>query len=92
SATLGQTLPFDTLAQLRARLYAAHPHLAALDEVSHGDPAKLAKLASVGGRTLKAPFMSPVRDFYLTNPSARASATMAECSALASGKLPLAAE
>jgi NADH-quinone oxidoreductase subunit G len=27
---------------------------------------------------------SPVRDFYLTNPIARASKTMAECSALAS--------
>jgi NADH-quinone oxidoreductase subunit G len=33
-----------------------------------------------------------VRDFYLTNPIARASAVMAECSALASGKLAEAAE
>ena len=28
-----------------------------------------------------APFASPVKDFYLTNPIARASVTMAECSA-----------
>jgi NADH-quinone oxidoreductase subunit G len=30
----------------------------------------------------KAAFASPVKDFYLTNPIARASAVMAECSAL----------
>ncbi len=29
------------------------------------------------------PFASPVADFYLTNPIARASGVMAECSALA---------
>ena len=28
------------------------------------------------------PFRSPVTDFYMTNPIARASHTMAECSAL----------
>jgi NADH-quinone oxidoreductase subunit G len=31
-------------------------------------------------------FVSPVRDFYLTNPIARASRVMAECSALAHGE------
>ena len=34
----------------------------------------------------------PVADFYLTNPIARASAIMAECSALAAGRLASAAE
>ena len=29
SGVLGKTLPFDSLAQLRAQLYAAHPHMAA---------------------------------------------------------------
>jgi NADH-quinone oxidoreductase subunit G len=33
-----------------------------------------------------------VRDFYLTNPIARASAVMAECSALAARKFATAAE
>ena len=37
-------------------------------------------------------FKSPVTDFYLTNPIARASAVMAECSSLASGRMPQAAE
>ena len=31
----------------------------------------------------KAPFRSVIEDYYLTNPIARASAVMAECSALA---------
>jgi len=30
-----------------------------------------------------------IKDFYLTNPIARASAVMAECSALASGRMAL---
>jgi NADH-quinone oxidoreductase subunit G len=39
----------------------------------------------MGGSLDKAPFRSTVEDFYLTNPIARASAVMAECSALAEG-------
>ena len=55
-------------------------------------PAGLQTLAGIGGETSRAPFRSAVDDLYLTNPIARASAIMAECSALASGGLPLAAE
>jgi NADH-quinone oxidoreductase subunit G len=40
----------------------------------------------------KAPFASPIEDFYLTNPIARASAVMAECSALAERAVATAAE
>ncbi|MCB1426839.1 MAG: hypothetical protein KDJ89_14230, partial [Notoacmeibacter sp.] len=49
-------------------------------------------LAKKGGRLNKAPFVSPVADFYLTNPVARASAVMAECSALARNGFRQAAE
>ncbi len=38
------------------------------------------------------PFHSPVTDFYLTNPIARASRTMAECSRLRNASLRVAAE
>ena len=37
-------------------------------------------------------FASPIASFYLTNPIARASVTMAECQALAAGPAKLAAE
>ena len=40
----------------------------------------------------KAAFGSAVVDFYLTNPISRASAVMAECSALAGRRLQQAAE
>ena len=92
SDVLGKRLPFDSLQQLRARLYADHPHFAAIDRIAPGAAGDVAALASLGGRLLKAPFVSPVRDFYLTNPIARASAVMAECSALAKGGFRQAAE
>jgi NADH-quinone oxidoreductase subunit G len=92
SDVLGKRLPFDSLAQLRAKLYADHPHLAAIDQIAAGDPADIARLAGLGGKLGKSAFVSPVKDFYFTNPIARASAVMAECSALARNGFKQAAE
>jgi NADH-quinone oxidoreductase subunit G len=44
------------------------------------------KLAALGGTAEKAQFRSSITDFYFTNPIARCSAVMAECSAIASGR------
>lgn len=86
SDALGQRLPFDSLNALRAKLYADVPHLAAVDSVAVADVAAAVKaLAAIGGTTGREAFKSPVADFYLTNPIARASGVMAECSALARG-------
>jgi NADH-quinone oxidoreductase subunit G len=92
SDVVGQKLAFDSLAELRSKLYAAHPHFAALDRIAPGETADLRKLADLGGTMSKDPFISPIRDFYLTNPVARASAIMAECSSLALGPMREAAE
>ncbi|MBN9066752.1 MAG: molybdopterin-dependent oxidoreductase, partial [Rhizobiales bacterium] len=92
SDVLGRRLPFDSLAQLRVRLYADHPLMAAIEEIQPGEAATIATLAKAGGRLGARPFVPPVRDFYLTNPIARASAVMAECSALASNGFQQAAE
>ncbi len=92
SDVLGKKLPFDSLSQLRMRLYGEHPHLARVDAIEAGAADTVSRLAKVGGRLGKAAFVSPVRDFYLTNPIARASAVMAECSALAKGGIKQAAE
>ncbi|HWG05056.1 MAG TPA: molybdopterin-dependent oxidoreductase, partial [Beijerinckiaceae bacterium] len=89
SEVLGKKLPFDSLAQLRAKLYAAHPHFANVDHIAPGDAATLSLAAGTLG---KAPFGTAVAVFYLTNPIARASAVMAECSALAKGRVQQAAE
>ena len=96
SDVLGHRLPFDSLNALRARLYVAHPHFAAIDEIRSDDfetaSAGFAALAKKAGTLDKSGFASPVKDFYLTNPIARASAVMAECSALARGETKAAAE
>ena len=87
SDVLGHRLPFDSLAELRRALYAAHPHLQVLD---HIEPAALADVATLGGSAgplVTTQFKNPIADFYLTNPIARASAVMAECSALAAGRV-----
>jgi NADH-quinone oxidoreductase subunit G len=85
SAVLGKPLAFNSLAQLRAALYAEFPHLARLDEIAAGNSADIRKLAGAAIKTKSASYTSPVADFYLTNPIARASATMGECAALAAG-------
>ena len=92
SDVLGHKLPFDSLSQLRSKLYGEHPHFADIDEVKPGDPADIGTVAKLGGKLGKAAFTSPVKDFYLTNPIARASAVMAECSALAKNSFKQAAE
>ncbi len=85
SAHLGQTLPFDSLGQLRAALYENYPHLARLDFIHAGSPNELKKLAKPVKGKKNFVFASPVDDFYLTNPIARASAIMGECAQLARG-------
>jgi len=88
---LGRKLPYDSLAQLRQTLFKAHPHLQRVGQIAAGDPADIGKLAGLGGSPDKAPFLSAVDDFYLTNAIARASAVMAECSVIAEGQAALTA-
>jgi NADH-quinone oxidoreductase subunit G len=93
SAVLGKTLPHDTLAELRVALYETHPHMADIDMITPADTAAITRLAGAAPASLSGPaFASPVDDFYLTNPIARASAIMAECSAMHLGPRAQAAE
>jgi NADH-quinone oxidoreductase subunit G len=63
-----------------------------IDQIEAGDSGAIKTLAGRGGSVEKSPFKAAVQDFYLTNPIARASAVMAECSRLASGHMLTAAE
>jgi len=93
SDALGHTLPYDSLAGLRKALTEKLPHLLRIDQIAPADPAAVAALARrSGGAIGKAPLLSPIGDYYLTNPIARASAVMAECSRVASGQIMTAAE
>src|SRR6267154_47208 len=92
SDVLGKKLPYDSLAALRQAIFKVVPHLMRVDQIAPGNAADIKTLSGKGGTTEKAPFRSTVEDFYLTNPIARASAVMAECSRLASGRMLTAAE
>ena len=81
SSELGNSLPFNNLAQLRKMLTSLHPNLGCVDEVPVNDW----KLIQ-GGRLLEKNFKNKIRDFYLTNPIARASSLMAELSANAKAR------
>jgi NADH-quinone oxidoreductase subunit G len=92
SGVMGKTLPYDSLAALRQAMFRATPHLIRVDKIEVGSADDIKTLAGKGGSVEKTPFRSPVEDFYLTNPIARASTVMAECSRLASGHMLTAAE
>ena len=92
SDVLGKKLPYDSLFALRQALFRTAPHLMRVDRIETGNADDIKTLAGKGGNLEKAPFKTSVEDFYLTNPIARASAVMAECSRLASGKMLTAAE
>jgi NADH-quinone oxidoreductase subunit G len=73
-------------------MFTAYPHLMRIDQIAAGDAGDLKTLAKLGGALEKARLRSSVVDFYFTNPIARASAIMAECSALANAAAKTAAE
>ncbi|MGE3143234.1 MAG: molybdopterin-dependent oxidoreductase, partial [Hyphomonadaceae bacterium] len=84
SAVMGKTLPYDSLEALRAKMIADHPTFGHVDYAPGAADAAGFDAAALGaeGALSSAPFRSPIMDFYLTNPIARASRTMAECSKL----------
>ena len=94
SAVAGKQLPYDDLDGLRRALIADNPLFATRDQPAQqpgADPAIWNAIGSAGPLAAQ-PLASPVFDFYLTNPIARASETMAECSRLFVRSSKLAAE
>jgi NADH-quinone oxidoreductase subunit G len=85
-------LGWNTLEGLRAAMYAIAPQLAKIDYIHTADAAALSELSAGEGATTKDAFTSPVKDFYFTNPIARASKIMADCSALKNRPMMQAAE
>jgi len=81
SAELGATQAWDSLAGLRKAMIAAVPHLAQIDQVVANAWMPVAP-RDMGVAT----FRTALGDFYFTNPIARASVIMAECSALAKAR------
>ncbi|MDP2118235.1 MAG: NADH-quinone oxidoreductase subunit NuoG, partial [Brevundimonas sp.] len=91
SAMVGQTLPYDTLDALRAKLMADCPTFGRIDYLPPSASFDVAALGKKGDPGDSA-FRSSVRDPYLNNPITRASATMTELSALRIAPVAMAAE
>ena len=100
SAHTRSTLPYDNIDALRTTLMSDCPSFASVGYVPGARAAVAFDLAELAGSAEETPggdgvLRSTVSDFYLTNPIARASLTMAECSKLAydvAPPLPQAAE
>lgn len=80
SEVLGQPLPYDSLAQLRAKMAQDVPHLLNIGRTSPAQWKKLAK-QSKSYRIKKEPLEQVILNYYMTDPISRASKTMANCTA-----------
>ena len=81
SEAVGNTLPYDTLAQVRQRMIEINPIFSTDGElvVSEWDT------FGAEGRISEKPFEPVIKNFFMTDPISRASITMAECTAVANG-------
>jgi NADH-quinone oxidoreductase subunit G len=95
SDVAGKRLPYDDVEALRRAIVAEVPHFGVRDvaPASVGADASVWDAIGVAGPVdTSRPLGSPIADFYLTNPIARASETMAECSRIYVQRTPIAAE
>jgi NADH-quinone oxidoreductase subunit G len=94
SERLGKTLPYDTLTQLRLKLFDDVPVLGGIDRAPGADGAAGFDPKSIGaeGDVTDTPLKPALTNFYFTNPIARASTTLAECAALNDAPAAVAAE
>jgi NADH-quinone oxidoreductase subunit G len=78
SDALGMTVPLDTLEAVRGRLAELAPTLATPDVIQRAAWESF----DTAGNFDRTPFVSPIHDFYQTNPISRASGVMRQCSQL----------
>jgi NADH-quinone oxidoreductase subunit G len=79
SEVIGKRLPYDDLAQLRARLVGAHPSFARVGELHRFGATDLSGPAGDPAAVDPRPFAPAVPIYYKTDPISRASATMSAC-------------
>ncbi|MEO1329705.1 MAG: NADH-quinone oxidoreductase subunit NuoG [Pseudomonadota bacterium] len=82
SEPLGKKLPYDSVEAVRSALFERRPWIGE----SIGTAPAMPWRAEAPGAVSDAPFASPVKDYFLTNPIARASVVMAELSKAAADR------
>jgi NADH-quinone oxidoreductase subunit G len=75
SEHVGHKLPYDSLREVRARLVEVNPVFGTIDTVERAAWGEF----GTAGKLDAAPFVSPVQNFYMTDPISRSSVTMARC-------------
>ena len=75
SETLDIKLPYDTLSEVRQRMIEINPVFGSDDQATGGDWGAFGAKGSLNGES----FISPISNFYMTDPISRASETMAQC-------------
>ena len=77
SDVIGKSLPFNTLGELRAKMFEAAPVLAKIGQRPEAEWKSFGAVGELYGQA----FMPVVENFYMTDPISRASVTMAKCTA-----------
>ena len=65
---LGDKLPYDSLAALRAALFKERPQLARIGQIVASGPADIRQLSAMTGDVDKAPFRSVIDDYLPDQP------------------------
>ena len=94
SGHLNRELPYNNLFELREKLFADHPTFSGLGYAPGTEGAAEFDVSNIGeaGKMTSKAFKNSDVDFYMTNPIARASNVMAECSEIQSDLVKEAAE
>jgi len=76
SEVIGKPQPFNTLEDIRKKLVEINDVFGSVDVLKPAHWGEFGETGKIDGGT---PFVSPVENFYMTDPISRASLTMAEC-------------
>ena len=81
SGSMANPLPYDTIAQVRQRMIEINPVFSSIDEIADIEWGIFGKDGTIDRET----FEPAIENFYMTDTISRASITMAECTATATG-------
>ncbi len=91
SDVIGKALPYDNLAEIRKAVGETNPVFLGLDFAPPADQSVAGPYGAPGDMS-SVTFRNSTTNFYLSNPIARASRTMAECAEMSNGDISVAAE
>ena len=75
SDVVDRSLPFDTITQLRMKMFECAPNLADIGKLAKAPWSAFGKTGDISAD----PFKPAIENFYMTDPISRASVTMAKC-------------